>query len=63
MLLFLGLDSQVWNACLGPLFQLLLLLVVLFFMFLLPDHESEASLRLKFLEVLRGSPRTPESLL
>lgn len=30
----------------GSLFQLLFLLVVLFFMYLLPDHESEASLRL-----------------
>lgn len=47
MLLFLGLDSQVWNLCPGSLFQLLFLLVSLFLMYLLLDHGPEASLWFK----------------
>lgn len=44
MLLFLGLDSQVWHPCLGSPLQLLLFLVALFLTCLLPDHGSETSL-------------------
>lgn len=47
MLLFLGLDSQVWQSCLQSLMQLLFLLVALFLTHLLPDHGSEASLWFK----------------
>lgn len=47
MLLFLGLDSQVWNLRPGSLFQLLFLLVSLFLMYLLLDHGPEASLWFK----------------
>lgn len=64
MLLFLGLDSQVWSPCLRSPFQLLLLLAVLSFMyFSLTMNQRPHSGTSLFLGVLTGSPRPPESLL